>query len=215
MPDLSVASALQSIETLLYSISSLLYLPVLLAIIGLVLYLLVCAGGVAAEWRMRRRGDRHLVMAAEAEMAALPAQPKSPTSPKRQPGLDAQLERIVQRAEAKGLRSLDTVRFAVRVGPALGLMGTLIPMGIALAGLAQGNLPQMAQSMVTAFTATVVGLACSVLAYLLALVREHWLRSDLAEIAYAAETRLVHGEGEEGKEGKDGQDGLHAVAAGG
>ena len=77
------------------------------------------------------------------------------------------------------------------VGPALGLMGTLIPMGISLAGLAQGNLPKMAESMTTAFTATVVGLACSVSAYVLSLVREHWLRSDLTDIAYAAESLLA------------------------
>jgi biopolymer transport protein ExbB/TolQ len=70
-------------------------------------------------------------------------------------------------------------------------MGTLIPMGISLAGLAQGNLPKMAESMTTAFTATVVGLACSVSAYVLSLVREHWLRSDLTEIAYAAESHLA------------------------
>jgi len=89
------------------------------------------------------------------------------------------------------VRRLDGVRFVVRVGPALGLMGTLIPMGISLAGLAQGNLPKMAESMTTAFTATVVGLACSVAAYVLSLVREHWLRSDLTEIAYAAESHLA------------------------
>jgi hypothetical protein len=101
---------------------------------------------------------------------------------------------VVQRADASGVRRLDGVRFVVRVGPALGLMGTLIPMGISLAGLAQGNLPKMAESMTTAFTATVVGLACSVSAYVLTLVREHWLRSDLTEIAFAAEALLAsHG----------------------
>lgn len=188
MPDFSVATALLSIETLLYSMSSLLYLPVLLAIVALVVYLLGCAGGIAAEWRQRRRGIRALVVMAEADMAAATAMNDV------QPGLDARLERIVQQAESKGLRVLDAVRFAVRIGPALGLMGTLIPMGIALAGLAQGNLPQMAQSMVTAFTATVIGLACSVLAYLLALVREHWLRNDMTDIAYIAEDLLArHG----------------------
>ena len=71
------------------------------------------------------------------------------------------------------------------VGPALGLMGTLIPMGIALAGLAQGNLPRMAENMTAAFTATIVGLAASVVAYVLALVREHWLRADMLDIVPA------------------------------
>jgi hypothetical protein len=185
MPDLHVALAVQSIETLLYSISTTLYLPVLLAITGLVLYLLSCLGAYAREWWERHRGIRLLIVAAEADMAAVVAASDA------QPALDARLERIVQQAEATGLRRLDAVRFAVRIGPALGLMGTLIPMGISLAGLAQGNLPKMAESMVTAFTATVVGLACSATAYMLTLAREQWLRTDMTDIAYAAETLLA------------------------
>lgn len=178
------AWAVRAIETLLYSISTVLYLPVLLALVVLALYLLVCLGSFAGEWLERRRGVRALVTAAEARMAIAVAAPQTDA-------LDARLEAIVQNADADGLRRLDTVRFAVKVGPALGLMGTLIPMGISLAGLAQGNLPKMAESMTTAFTATVVGLACSVAAYLLTLAREHWLRVDMTAVALAADTLLL------------------------
>lgn len=180
-----VDSAAHSVETLLYSISTLLYLPVLLALAFLALYLLVCIGGFAGEWRARWRGQRALVSAAQAEMES------APRAGDGQAALEARLERIVQQTESDGLRRLDAVRFMVRAGPALGLMGTLIPMGIALAGLAQGNLPGMAQSMTTAFTATVVGLACGVGAFLLSLVREHWLRTDIADVAFAAELLLA------------------------
>lgn len=193
MFQLDTGFAVRSLETLLYSISTQLYLPVLIAVVLLVLYLLSYVGAFAREWRERRRGIRSLVVQAEAAMAATAA--AAGTQADAPPALDARLERIVQQAEATGLRRLEAVRFAVRVGPALGLMGTLIPMGISLAGLAQGNLPKMAESMVTAFTATVAGLACSVLAYLLAIAREHWLRADLTDIAYTAETMLArHGQ---------------------
>ena len=185
MPTLDINTAVQLVETFLYSISTLLHFPVLAAIAVLVLYLLMYLGGFVREWFERRRGVRSLLVFAEAEMAAVIDSTDS------QLLLDARVERIVQQADAIGMRRLDAVRFVVRVGPALGLMGTLIPMGIALSGLAQGNLPNMAASMTTAFTATVVGLACSVVAYVMALVREHWLRSDSTEIAYAAETLLV------------------------
>jgi len=184
MPHISIDWALHAIENLLYSVSTILYLPVLLALAGLALYLLICLGGFAGEWNERRRGIHALVVAAEAQMTAVVA------ASDEQAPLDVRLERIVQKADADGLRRLDAVRFAVRVGPALGLMGTLIPMGISLAGLAQGNLPKMAESMTTAFTATVVGLACSVTAYLLTLAREQWLRVDMTEIAFAADTLL-------------------------
>ena len=51
-------------------------------------------------------------------------------------------------------------RLLVKVGPSLGLLGTLIPMGTALASLATGNLDAMAGQMVVAFTTTIIGLAC-------------------------------------------------------
>jgi Na+/H+-dicarboxylate symporter len=181
---ISTDVAAQFVETVLYSISSMLYLPVLFALVCLVLYLLICLGGFAGEWRARRRGIRPLVDQAEMELATEAASSAS------HPALDARLERVMQKAESAGMRRLDMVRFVVRVGPALGLMGTLIPMGISLAGLAQGNLPKMAESMTSAFTAAVVGLACSVLAYVLTLAREHWLRDDLSDIAFAAESVL-------------------------
>jgi biopolymer transport protein ExbB/TolQ len=82
------------------------------------------------------------------------------------------------------------IRFVIRVGPALGLMGTLIPMGIALSAMAQGDMPKMAGSMVTAFTTVVVGLACSVVAYIMSLVKEKWVRADMREMEYLTEHML-------------------------
>jgi len=51
MPNLPADAAIRSIETLLYSISNVLYLPVLLGIAALTLYMLVCFGTFGAEWR--------------------------------------------------------------------------------------------------------------------------------------------------------------------
>lgn len=96
------------------------------------------------------------------------------------PDLDLQAERLLQTAELAQIKSLDKIRFVIRVGPALGLMGTLIPMGISLSSLAQGDMPKMAGGMVTAFTTVVVGLAYSVLAYLMSLVKEKWVRIEPA-----------------------------------
>ena len=44
------------------------------------------------------------------------------------------------------------------MGPVLGLMGTLIPMGPALVGLSSGDIASMAYNMQVAFATTVVGL---------------------------------------------------------
>jgi len=54
-----------------------------------------------------------------------------------------------------------------KLGPVLGLIGTLIPMGPALQGLASGDLVQLSTQMQVAFTTTVVGLLVGVIGFLL------------------------------------------------
>ena len=77
------------------------------------------------------------------------------------------------------------------VGPSLGLLGTLIPMGSSLASLASGNLEAMAGQMVVAFTTTIVGLAVGTLAYLVAAVRQAWITEAVREQRYVAERIAV------------------------
>lgn len=56
-------------------------------------------------------------------------------------------------------KQLSQYRSLIKFGPMLGLMGTLIPMGPALVGLAAGDIVTMAYNMQVAFATTVVGMA--------------------------------------------------------
>ncbi|MFN3567700.1 MAG: MotA/TolQ/ExbB proton channel family protein, partial [Caldimicrobium sp.] len=49
------------------------------------------------------------------------------------------------------------------------------------------DIPKMASNMVTAFTTTVVGLSCGVLAYLMSMIKERWVREDMREMEYWTE----------------------------
>ena len=53
-----------------------------------------------------------------------------------------------------------------RLGPMLGLLGTLIPLGPGLIALGQGDTYTLSQSMLTAFDTTIAGLASAALAFL-------------------------------------------------
>ena len=55
-------------------------------------------------------------------------------------------------------KRLATYRMLIKIGPMLGLMGTLIPMGPALVGLAVGDISSMAYNMQVAFATTVIGM---------------------------------------------------------
>lgn len=177
---------LAGLETFLYIVSSALFLPVVAGLVVLTFWMIISLGGFFREWIERRRG---VSFAVDAYRETLTTEARS-AGAEGAPLFGARLERLLQTAELELVKSLDRVRFAIRVGPALGLMGTLIPMGISLSALAQGDMPKMAGSMVTAFTATVVGLACGVVAYLMSLEREKWVRADMREMEYLTELAL-------------------------
>lgn len=100
---------------------------------------------------------------------------------------DGGLEHVVLAREERLRRTLNGSRTLVKVGPSLGLLGTLIPMGASLASLATGNLQAMAGQMVVAFTTTIIGLATGTLAYVVAVVRQGWVNEAIREQRYLAE----------------------------
>lgn len=177
---------LAGLETFLYIISSALFFPVVAGLVLLTFWMIIALGGFLREWIERRKG---VCFPVDAYRETLEAEARTAAAGTASL-LGVKLERLLQIAELELVKSLDRVRFAIRVGPALGLMGTLIPMGISLSALAQGDMPKMAGSMVTAFTATVVGLACGIVAYLMSLAREKWVRADMREMEYLTELAL-------------------------
>jgi len=107
-------------------------------------------------------------------------------------GLEAGgLENLVLEREERVRAVLTGPRMLVKVGPSLGLLGTLIPMGQSLASLAAGNLEAMAGQMIVAFTTTIIGLATGTLAYVVATVRLNWVNESVREQRYLAEKILV------------------------
>ena len=83
-------------------------------------------------------------------------------------------------------RRLDRTRILVRAGPAIGLMGTLIPLAPGLAALGRGDLPQLATDLRTAFAATVIGLLAGTVAFALTLTRTRMYSEDLTALERAA-----------------------------
>jgi biopolymer transport protein ExbB/TolQ len=86
-------------------------------------------------------------------------------------------------------KRLDRVRLLVRAGPALGLMGTLIPLAPALAALGKGQPSVLADKLQTAFSITVIGVAVGLIAFTVALIRERYYTKDLADLEFLREVR--------------------------
>ena len=111
-------------------------------------------------------------------------------------------EHLVMEREERLRQSLNPSRTLVKVGPSLGLLGTLIPMGTSLASLATGNLQAMAGQMVVAFTTTIIGLATGTVAYVVAVLRGNWVNEAIREQRYVAERIAAEIEPEIGTEGR-------------
>ncbi|MBO7535314.1 MAG: MotA/TolQ/ExbB proton channel family protein [Victivallales bacterium] len=104
-----------------------------------------------------------------------------------QPHDDADVQRLLQLHRQQINHGLDKFRLALRFGPACGLIGTLVPMGTALASLGEGDLSIMTSELVMAYTTTVVGLALGCVSALLLTIRRRHAESDLLEMEYLAE----------------------------
>jgi len=108
------------------------------------------------------------------------------------PGLDRARagEHALARYELNVQRRLDRTRLLVRAGPAIGLMGTLIPLAPGLAALGDGNVNALAENLRDAFGATVVGLLVGTVAFALTLARTRMYTEDLAALEQGAEALL-------------------------
>lgn len=87
-------------------------------------------------------------------------------------------------AEFQASKRLERTRVLVRVGPILGLMGTLIPISPALVALAQGDVQTLSNNLVIAFSTTVVGLLIGGLAYLTTTLRDRYYQQDVVDLEY-------------------------------
>ncbi|MBI3269800.1 MAG: MotA/TolQ/ExbB proton channel family protein [Planctomycetes bacterium] len=203
-------NVLHALSGILYVISSLLLYPVMLFLVLVFGYTLYAFGQFLAEASARRR----MTLQPEAFLPGFlggvtAGRPAPPADARLPPGLRRFLASTSERmrpadshagteiayclrSEEERLgREVDRLRIVVKVGPSLGLLGTLIPMGTALAALAGGNLEGMANNMIIAFTTTVVGLAAGTLAYVMTAAKARWTAEELTLLAYVAD-RLEH-----------------------
>ena len=87
--------------------------------------------------------------------------------------LAARVDHLVSQVEAGLARDVNRVRVLVRLGPCLGLAGTLIPLGPGLMALSEGDLSRLSTQLVVAFSTTVVGLLIGGISYVIAMARAH------------------------------------------
>lgn len=205
-----VAYALSThdIDNAIFHVSSALQVPVLvLALIALAI-VIVDLGAFVVELR-GRRGRRFTALTdgaqrarealdagkADVAQAAVGGLARSATMAEtlrfivghsRGPHAEHQVNKALADFDLDSQRRLGRTRILVRAGPALGLMGTLIPLSPALTGLANGNTTQLSHDLRVAFSVTVLGLVIGAVAFALSLTRDRLYSQDLSDLQYLA-----------------------------
>ncbi len=193
---------METLTNWLYVISMALLLPVIVTLLGMAVWVLVLLGGFLRELVERKavrqklgmalnlakekdRDPREIWEACQEAPSGLPRRFwKSIPADNADPSV---FEKGFTDLEHDVASSLAKLSFSTRLGPMLGLMGTLIPLGPALTGLAGGNVKELAGNLVVAFTTTVVGILVSVVAYGMGLVRRTWYARDMSDLEFLIE----------------------------
>lgn len=97
---------------------------------------------------------------------------------------------LISANETRLIKKTNKTDILVRVGPSLGLLGTLIPLGPGLAALGTGDIATLAESLTIAFDTTVTGLTVGAIAFLISKYKKQWYESELIDVETVAEAEL-------------------------
>ncbi len=185
---------METLTQVLFIISNGLLVPVVLALLLLAATTTLQLGGFVAEAFVRRRRRGTL----EALIRGLKSAREAPTAITDLPdccGLPGRalrnlpappdcVDKILDDLQLQAERLLDRLTLGVRLGPMLGLAGTLIPLGPALMALSAGDFTTLSTNLVVAFTTTVIGLVVGGACFAVHTVRRAWYMQDINDIEF-------------------------------
>ncbi|KZX14045.1 MotA/TolQ/ExbB proton channel family protein [Methanobrevibacter oralis] len=184
-------------------ISQSLTIPVLIILLVIVIISIIIVGSVIAEYTSRKKVSvstiRDLIYKINSadsidhlkSIISDSAIPKSQKKVLKEIASSSALDRTSREALARKLvefeeekmdKTLSQTDTITRVGPTLGLMGTLIPMGPGLAALGVGDVNTLAESLTVAFNTTIVGIGSGALCYVVSKVRRGWYERYLSDL---------------------------------
>lgn len=188
------------ISDILFWISTGLLVPVVVLLILFFLRSLLLLGNFFGQYLQIRKTDkvfREKIMNLTSETLddfrkTLPENPKSPllkTLVLLMDSADSRPRRqlLLSDYEVAADKDMALSKTLSKMGPMLGLMGTLIPMGPALVGLSTGDISSMAYNMQVAFATTVVGLFSAAIGFITQQVKQRWYTQDLNRLEFVSE----------------------------
>lgn len=180
-----------NIEQLMADASELFMAPVILSILVLFIYALFTLGRFISQMALRKNGAQAYAQQAKTfKLIPVAGYDLHNYFIKDQSASEDELE-------VYALKKLESLRIVTRVSPMLGLIATMIPMGPALQGLADGNIQSISENLIIAFAAVIWGLVVSTITFWPASVKKRWYADELItlrKIKQRQETQTVSAE---------------------
>jgi biopolymer transport protein ExbB/TolQ len=201
----------EMLSSALHVISQSLLIPVIVGLLAFMLYAIINFGGLISEYTNRIRISTEEIEKIISDFAnygtaegikEVMDKSSVPTGYKNivmkiashpemgSKSREALARKLIEKEEAMAAKSLEKTDIVTRLGPTLGLMGTLIPMGPGLAALGSGDINTLANAIIIAFDTTVVGLAAGGIAYVISKVRRRWYEEYLSNLDALCEAAL-------------------------
>lgn len=99
---------------------------------------------------------------------------------------EAYADFLISNFENEADKDLSLSKILSKMGPVLGLIGTLIAMSPALVGLSTGDIAGMAHNMQVVFAATVIGLVVSAVGLITQQFKQRWYARDVNNLDFVA-----------------------------
>ncbi len=187
---------MELITKMLFWVANSLLIPDIILLLLLFIRALILIGGTYNMYIVKRKNDRAfdaLVKEGKTDelRAALPEKDNSLYISHLRDLLahepsDDYAEFLLAKFENETEKDLALPRMLSKIGPILGLIGTLISMSPALVGLSTGDVSGMAYNMQIVFATTVVGLVISAIGLLCVQLKQRWYSKEANNIDYVS-----------------------------
>ena len=201
----------EMLSSLLYVVAQSLILPVVAALLIFMAYTIIQVGGILSEYSSRIQTDVDEIegiingisnqgtpegIKEVVEKSSLPKSHRAilgkiaANSNIGEKSREAFARKLIEAEQINAAKRIEKTDVIAKIGPAIGLMGTLIPLGPGLSALGSGDITALSQNLVVAFDAAIVGLASAAVAFTISRIRRRWYEDQLSTIDTLAESTL-------------------------
>lgn len=203
----------ETLNNTLFIISQSLLIPVLIVLLGFFIYSLIQVGILSFEYYKRKKikfdsnSINNLILSisetkSSKEIINLIEQSEMLQNHKKilnnimkssklgPESRESFARNMIENEDMKTAKKLEKTDIIAKIAPAIGLMGTLIPLGPGLAALGAGDIQSLSEELIIAFGSTIIGMAAAAIGFTISKIRRRWYEGEISNLETLADSVL-------------------------